>query len=74
MQRKKKKNIHRILGILLMIGCAGYLVQSFATFLLPNFAVNIALVTFWGEVLFPLWLVIRGVNVGQWEKRVREAD
>ena len=63
----------RILGILLMIGCVGYLIQSFAAFLFPNFEVNIALFTFWGEVLFPLWLVIKGVNVEQWEKRAREA-
>jgi Domain of unknown function (DUF4386) len=63
----------RILGILLMIGCAGYLIQSFAAFLLLNFSVNIALLTFWGEVLFPLWLVIKGVNVEQWEKRALEA-
>jgi Domain of unknown function (DUF4386) len=63
----------RILGILLMIGCAGYLVQSFASFLFPGFAVNIALFTFWGEVLFPLWLLIRGVNVEQWQKRALEA-
>jgi hypothetical protein len=56
-----------------MIGCAGYLIQSFAAFLLPNFAVNIALFTFWGEVLFPLWLVIKGVNVEQWKKRTLEA-
>jgi hypothetical protein len=63
----------RILGILLMIGCAGYLVQSFAAFLFPGFAVNIALFTFWGEVLFPLWLVIKGVNVEQWQKRALEA-
>jgi hypothetical protein len=61
----------RILGILLMIGCVGYLIQSFAALLLPNFDVNIALLTFWGEVLFPLWLVIKGVNVEQWEKRSR---
>ena len=61
----------RILGILLMIGCVGYLIQSFAALLLPNLNVNIALLTFWGEVLFPLWLVIKGVNVEQWEKRAR---
>jgi hypothetical protein len=61
----------KILGILLVIGCVGYLIQSFAAFLLPNLEVNIALLTFWGEVLFPLWLVIKGVNVEQWEKRAR---
>jgi hypothetical protein len=63
----------RILGILLMIGCVGYLIQSFAAFLLPNLEVNIALFTFWGEVLFPLWLLIKGVYVERWEKRAREA-
>jgi uncharacterized protein DUF4386 len=62
----------RVLGILLMVGCAGYLIQSFATFFLPNFSVNLALFTFWGEVLFPLWLVIKGVNVEQWKKRALE--
>jgi hypothetical protein len=61
----------RILGILLVIGCVGYLIQSFAALLLPNLEVNIALLTFWGEVLFPLWLVIKGVNVEQWQKRAR---
>jgi len=63
----------RVLGILLMIGCAGYLIQSFAAFLLPNFEMNIALFTFWGEILFPLWLVIKGVNVEQWKKRAYES-
>jgi hypothetical protein len=63
----------RVLGILLIIGCLGYLVDSFAAFLLPNNAVNVALFTFWGEVLFPLWLLIKGVNVDQWEKRARES-
>ena len=64
----------RILGILLVIGCVGYLIQSFAAFLLPNLNVNIAVFTFWGEVLFPLWLVIKGVNVEQWKKRVLMAS
>ncbi|HVP20347.1 MAG TPA: DUF4386 domain-containing protein [Anaerolineaceae bacterium] len=59
----------RILGILLIIGCAGYLVESFAAFLFPSFDVNIALFTFWGEVLLPLWLVIKGVNVEKWHLR-----
>ncbi len=44
----------RILGVLLIIGCFGYLIESFAAFLLPNYEVKIALFTFWGEVLLPL--------------------
>ncbi len=59
----------RILGILLMIICVGYLIQDFAAFLLPNLAVNIILITGWGELVLPFWLSIKGVNVEQWEKR-----
>ena len=59
----------RILGILLMIGCFGYLIDSFAYFLDPSFK-EIVMFTFWGEILLPLWLLIKGVNVEQWEKRM----
>jgi len=69
----KSGYIPRILGVLLIIGCFGYLIESFAFFLFPNFEVEIALFTFWGEVLFPLWLLIKGVNVEQWEKRALES-
>ncbi len=64
--------IPRILGVLLMIGCFGYVLDSFVVFLLPNYEVNIAVFTFWGEILLPLWLVIKGVNVEQWEKLALE--
>jgi Domain of unknown function (DUF4386) len=60
----------KILGILLILGCFGYLVDSFGAFLLPSNQVSIAMFTFWGEVLLPLWLLIKGVNVEQWERRV----
>ncbi len=63
----------RILGILLIIGCFGYLIDSFAALLLPTLGVSVAMFTFWGEVLLPLWLLIKGVNVGRWEKRALES-
>ncbi len=63
----------RILGILLIIGCFGYVIQSFAGFLLPNSKVDIIFITSWGELLLPLWLLIKGVNVEQWEKRAPES-
>lgn len=63
----------RLLGVLLIIGCVGYVAQSVADFLFPNSGVIIYLFTSWGELLFSLWLVIRGVNVAQWEKRVQAA-
>jgi hypothetical protein len=70
----------RVFGILLMIGCFGYLIDSFAFFLLPNyenyeaiFLPAIALLTIPGELLLGLWLLIKGVNVEQWEKRALES-
>ncbi|HEX6480534.1 MAG TPA: DUF4386 domain-containing protein [Ktedonobacteraceae bacterium] len=66
----------RFLGVLLIIGCVGYLIQSFTAFLLPNLEGNIAwlaVLTSWGELLLSLWLVIKGVNVEQWKKRARES-
>jgi hypothetical protein len=63
----------RILGVLLIIGCFGYVIQSFASFLLSNFKMNIIFFTSWGELLLPLWLLIKGVNVEQWEKRAAES-
>ena len=61
----------RLLGILLMIGCFGYVIQSFAAFL--GYNVSIIFFTSWGELLFLLWLLIKGVNVEQWEKRAAES-
>jgi hypothetical protein len=63
----------RILGVLLMIGCFGYLIDSATFFLLPNFDATISQFTFIGELLLPLWLLIKGVNVEQWEKRALES-
>jgi len=57
----------RIIGLLLMIGCCGYLAQTFAAFL--NVDLNIIVFTSWGELALALWLLIRGVNVEQWQKR-----
>jgi len=63
----------KILGILLMIACFGYVIQSLAVFLFPNFNVNIIFFTSWGELLLLLWLLIKGVNVEQWKKRALES-
>jgi hypothetical protein len=63
----------RVLGIYLMISCFGYLID-FATFLfLPDFGVAVNMFTGWAELVLCLWLLIKGVNVEQWEKRALEA-
>jgi hypothetical protein len=60
----------RILGVFLMIGGLCYTVQAILFFLFPNFDLMIfGLSAFIGELLFYLWLLIKGVNVEKWEKQ-----
>ena len=68
----KSGYIPKILGILLIIGCFGYLIDFVTLLFIPNF-VEIRFFTFIGELLLPLWLLIKGVNVEQWEKRALES-
>ena len=63
--------IPRIVGVLLVIAGVGYEVQSFAAFL--GYKVNIILFTGLGELVFLLWLLIKGVNVEHWKKRALES-
>jgi hypothetical protein len=57
----------RVLGILLIIGGVGYRVPRFAAVLFPNYSANLAVFTFWGELLFPCgcWLKVLTSNSGK---------
>jgi len=63
----------RIIGVLLIIAGFGYIIDSAALFLLPDLNIDISQFTFYGELLMLLWLLIKGVNVEQWEKRALES-
>ncbi len=65
----KSGYLPRIIGILLMIGCVGYVMDSFIFFLNPDFGVTVSEFTFLGEVCILLWLMVKGVNVEEWKKR-----
>lgn len=58
----------RLLGILLIIACAGYLLDVVLGVLVPSAGAKIGQFTFLGEVLLPLWLVVKGVNVERWQQ------
>lgn len=60
----------RVLGVLLMISCFGYLIDFLTFFLFPNFEVSINMITGWAELFLCLWLLVKGVNVEQWERHV----
>jgi hypothetical protein len=57
----------KLLGILLVIGGVGYLLDSGTQLLFPGLP-TISQFTFIGELLLPLWLLIKGVNVERWQQ------
>jgi hypothetical protein len=66
----KSNFIPKLIGILMLVAGFGYIVDPVALFLLPDLNIHIAQFTFFGELVLLLWLLIKGVNVEQWEKRV----
>jgi hypothetical protein len=60
----------------MMIHCIGWLTTSLQFFLFPGFGVITYLtypLGFISEFGLTLWLLIKGVNVGQWDKRAAES-
>jgi hypothetical protein len=67
----------RVLGVLLVIGGAGYLVDSFTSFLVPSLDEEIAVVlvpAVVAEVSLALWLLVRGVRGGVHERAPSESS
>jgi hypothetical protein len=66
----------RILGILFIIASLGYLIDSFSHILITGYVkgpIYLVLPIVIAEIAFPLWLLIKGVNVDKWEKRALES-
>ena len=63
----------RVIGVLLAIAGLGYLVDFTLFFLFPDVAVTVSNFTFVGEVVLIFWLLIKGVNVEQWEIRAHKS-
>jgi hypothetical protein len=63
----------KILGVLMVIAGLGYVTDFLVFFLLPNLHWQVAGFAFLGELPFPLWLLMKGVNVEQWTSRALEA-
>jgi hypothetical protein len=57
----------RVLGVLLVIAGAGYVIDV-GTQLTSSGLPTIGQFTFVGEILFTLWLLIKGVNVERWRQ------
>jgi len=55
--------IPRLLGILLIMAGFGYLINALKPVLLPDINIDFAQYTFYGELIFMLWLLIRGPRI-----------
>ena len=62
----KSGYVPKIFGVLLMIGCFGYLIDVLQFFLFPGYEVitypGLAVAAF-AELSFPVWLLLKGVKV-----------
>jgi hypothetical protein len=55
--------IPRILGVLLAIAGLGYVVNYLGPYLYPNLDLGFLFVTFFGELVFAVWLLVRGWRI-----------
>ena len=65
----KSDFLPKFIGVFLMIGCFGYLIDSLVYIIDPNFPIKLAIYLFWGELIITLWLLIKGVNVEKWNQK-----
>lgn len=66
----------KTIGVLLIVASLSYLVNSFSLYLAPTFANTIfpiLVLAFIGELSLCLWLIVKGVDIEQWQARKRVA-
>lgn len=67
----------RILGILLILSSLGYFIESYGTFLAPQYADLYATIVLalgvLGELPFTIYLLWKGLNIEKWKERVVES-
>ena len=67
----------RILGVLMVVGALGYLIDGYGNILFPNYAeifgVIVGVTAVIGELPFFLWLLIKGVNVQRYNERAENS-
>ncbi len=59
----KSNYIPKILGVLLIISGLGYMTTTLNPLLFPEVNTDFAQFTFYGELIFMLWLIIRGSRI-----------
>jgi len=65
--------IPKVLGILMMAAAVAYLIGSYTRFLFPSYLAAITpvyIVAFVSELAFGLWLLVKGLRLEEWNRRV----
>jgi len=65
-----------VLGYLFLVAGLGYLIDSTALLLVAGYEttpIYLMLPITISEIAFPLWLLIRGLNLERWNERMRQA-
>jgi hypothetical protein len=72
----KSGYLPKLLGVLFLVAALGYLIDGAGLLLTSSYATTpafIAVAITIAEIAFPLWLLIKGVNVNQWKQRALES-
>lgn len=59
----KPAYITKLMGVVLIISGLGYLTYALKPFVFPNFNSGFLTITFFGELIFMLWLLIKGFKI-----------
>ena len=59
----KSTYISKIFGIVLIIAGVGYLVETLRSFFFPSVAMDYIMITYFGELIFMFWLLIKSWKV-----------
>ncbi len=59
----KASYVPKLFGILLIIAGLGYFTHTLGTLLIPKVNFDILFLTFFGELIFMVWLLLKGKNV-----------
>ncbi len=64
----------KLIGILLMVACAGYLLDVVIYAMWPQVDLVMSEFTFIGELLLMIWLLVKGVNIDKWQARAEALE
>jgi hypothetical protein len=59
----RSRYIPRLIGILLVINGLGWMIDRLRLYLFPDAPLGFLFITFFGELVFMLWLLIRGWKI-----------